>query len=155
MNLRLLLDDERGGVLVEAAITMALFIGLTFGVVEAGLVMWTLTGLQHGVEIAARCMTVVGASCTVNGTTYTCSTTSNGSPVVNVTNTQQCAAYYSYGVNPPSNIFTVRTPTSTPAPACGGNQVSASYTPPYLSILSSYFFKNASVTLQAQSCYPG
>jgi hypothetical protein len=58
MILKLLRDDTRGGSLVEFTVTVPFFLALMFGLVQAGLLLWTKTGLQHGVEVATRCASV-------------------------------------------------------------------------------------------------
>jgi Flp pilus assembly protein TadG len=126
MKLQLLRSDTRGASSIEFAATMPLFLALTFGTVEAGLLMWTELGLQHGVAVAARCASVNTTLCNSTG------------------NIQNVAAQNSFGLNPPPSTFTVTTP------ACG-NQVSASYS---FNLLTSYFFSAASLTLTARSCYP-
>ena len=44
--------------LVEFTVTLPLFLLLTFGMLQAGLLLYTQVGLQHGVEVAARCASV-------------------------------------------------------------------------------------------------
>jgi hypothetical protein len=58
MILKLLRDDTRGGTLVEFAVTVPVFLLLMFGLIQAGLLLWTKAGLQHGVEVATRCASV-------------------------------------------------------------------------------------------------
>jgi uncharacterized membrane protein len=72
MNLKRICHDERGATLVEAAITMPLFLSLTFGVLQAGLLLWTQAGLQHGVDMAARCATVNDAAVKAGASTSLC-----------------------------------------------------------------------------------
>ena len=50
MILKQLRDDTRGAVLVEFTVTVPFFLLLTFGLIQAGLLLWTQSGLQHGVE---------------------------------------------------------------------------------------------------------
>src|SRR5262245_31059915 len=133
MSLKLLAADTRGGTAVEFALTVPLFLMLTFGIVEAGWIMWNLLGLQHGVEMAARCYSV--GAMRYNGAITTCG---------NQSDTKAFASQQSYGLSPATSTFTVSTP------ACG-KQVSASYS---FSFLTSYFFAMPSLTLNARSCYP-
>ena len=148
MTQQRLWGDTRGAVLVEVSITISLFLALTFGVIQVGFLMWILSALQHGAEMAARCASasdaaiLAGQNLAVNPTNCY---NSNGNAVANQTSVQQYAAQQSYGLNPAPATFTVSTP------ACG-NEVSASYA---FSYLTSYFFSSASLTLSAQSCYPG
>ena len=58
MILKLLRDDTRGAALVEFTVTIPFFLLLTFGLIQAGLLLWTQAGLQHGVEVATRCASV-------------------------------------------------------------------------------------------------
>ena len=51
-------DDTEGSALVEFTVTLPLFLLLTFGLLQAGLLLYTQAGLQHGVETAARCASV-------------------------------------------------------------------------------------------------
>ncbi|GAC1421410.1 MAG: hypothetical protein NVSMB6_23100 [Burkholderiaceae bacterium] len=99
-----------------------------FGILECGLLLWTQLGLQHGVEMAARCASINKTAC---GSTNAI---------------QTYAAGQAYGLSIPSSTFTVQT---LPPPAdC--NQVSASYTYQYVSA----YFSSPAVTLSAQSCFP-
>ena len=98
---------------------------LAVGMTEAGVILWTQLGLQHGVEMAARCSSV--------------NTTLCGSPSA----IQNYAAERSLGVNPPASTFTVN------SPACG-IQVSANYTYQFVST----YFGAPSIVLTAQSCVP-
>jgi Flp pilus assembly protein TadG len=140
MSLTRLAGDTRGSTSVELAITVPLFMMLTFGIIEAGWMMWDLVGLQHGVEMAARCASV--RTMQYDGTMTTCADVNTG--VVNQSNVKSFASQQSYGVNPGTSTFTVSTP------ACG-KQVSASYS---FNFLTSYFFGLSSLTLNARSCYP-
>jgi Flp pilus assembly protein TadG len=126
MTFKRLSRDTQGSSSVEFAATMPLFLALTLGVVEVGLLMWIAVGLQHGVEMAARCASINTTLCN------------------NSTNIQNFAAQNAYGLNPPPSTFSVSTPSC-------GNQVSASYSFNYL---TTYIFPAASLTLTAQSCYP-
>ncbi len=60
--IRNVLHDERGGVIVENVITMWVFLLLTLGITQAGLIMWSAVGIQHGVQMAARCASVSDAA---------------------------------------------------------------------------------------------
>jgi len=55
MTQQRLWGDTQGAVLVEVSITISLFLALTFGVIQVGFLMWILSALQHGAEMAARC----------------------------------------------------------------------------------------------------
>ena len=58
MILKRLRDDTWGGTLVEFTVTLPFFLSLMFGLIQAGLLLWTQAGLQHGVEVATRCASV-------------------------------------------------------------------------------------------------
>jgi hypothetical protein len=58
MMLKLLRNDTWGGTFVEFTVTLPVFLLLMFGLVQAGLLLWTQAGLQHGVEMATRCASV-------------------------------------------------------------------------------------------------
>ena len=58
MKLKQMRDDTRGNALVEFTVTFPFFLALMFGLVQAGLLLYTQNGLQHGVEMAARCASV-------------------------------------------------------------------------------------------------
>jgi Flp pilus assembly protein TadG len=144
MKLKLIRDDTRGGTIVEYAVTMPLFLLLTFGLVQGGLLFWTQIGLQHGVEMAARCASVNYAALQTGSAT---SCFSMAPSAVTTSTVQSYAANNSYGLNLPASIFTVA-PLYTAM--CGintGNKVTASY--PFN--LVHYIF---SLTLNAKSCYP-
>ncbi len=119
-----LLPDIRGTAAIEFSITAPAFVLVLLGVIEGGLMLWTQLGLQHGVEMAARCASVNATLCGKS------------------TDIQAYAVQQTYGVNPPSSTFTV----TSPAPSCG-NSVSASYNFPVIPIFTA-------VTLTAQSCFP-
>jgi len=125
MMLRAVGRDTKGSAALEFALTAPLFFALVFGVIEAGLMVWVKLGLQHGVEMAARCASV---------NTTLCGT---------VTQIQTYASQQSYGLDPPPSNFTVS------VLACG-NQVSGQYTYTFLT----EFFPSESVSLTAQACFP-
>jgi Flp pilus assembly protein TadG len=118
-------SDVRGSSAVEFALTAPVFLMMVFGIIECGLLLWTQLGLQHGVEMAARCASIDAK---------TCGSTSD---------IQKYAAQKAYGLKPPSSIFTVSTP------ACG-SEVGASY--PVRFVVS--YFGAPSLTLKARSCFP-
>ena len=60
--IRRIIRDEQGSVIVENTITMLVFVLLTMGITQAGLIMWSAVGLEHGVEMAARCASVSDAA---------------------------------------------------------------------------------------------
>src|SRR4051812_43045531 len=103
MRLRDLYRDECGATLVEFTLVLTLFIGLTFGIIQAGLMLFTLVGLQHGVEMASRCaslsdiaMRYANLDPSVNSTQ--CYTT-NGDAAANSSTVKSFAANNSWGTN--------------------------------------------------------
>jgi Flp pilus assembly protein TadG len=125
MMLRQIYRDTRGATAVEFAMTAPVFIAMLFGIIQLGSLLWTQLGLQHGVEMAARCASV---NTTVCG---------------NTASIQNYAVGESFGLNPPASTFTVT------AASCG-NQVNANYTYQFLRA----YFPWPSLTLGARSCFP-
>ena len=124
--------------------SLTFFLLLTFGLIQAGLLLWTQAGLQHGVEVATRCASVK-YSANQLGLNTSCF---NVAPSA-VTNDiiKQYALDHSYGLVPSLSGFTVTPTLPTPGHACSTNigyEVTASA--PYN--LMNYIF---SVTLTATS----
>src|SRR5690242_4626170 len=63
-----LLADQSGAAAVELALTAPAFVLLLAGVLGCGLLMWTMLGLQHAVEMAARCATIDTTVCDTTST---------------------------------------------------------------------------------------
>jgi Flp pilus assembly protein TadG len=128
MRKKTLFKDRRGTSAVEFALTLPLFILMVLGVWQLGYGMWAQFGLQHGAEMATRCMAVNPTVC--------------GN--IDITGTQSYAASQSYGLNPSPTIFAVSTQVC-------GNQVSADYTvSPVVANIGSYNIP--ALTLHAQAC---
>ena len=163
MKLKQIRDDTRGNTLVEFSVTLPLFLLLMFGLVQAGLLLYTQNGLQHGVEVAARCASVNYAANQI-GLNTSCFTDPNtGIPTPSTviadnttfTTIKQYAAQNSWGIVPSSG-FTVNAP-----PIAGGTgkcgTISGTPVPGYVVSVSHlynlihYIF---SVTLTAESCFP-
>jgi Flp pilus assembly protein TadG len=148
MKIRQLHRDERGAVLIEFTVVLPLWLSLTFGVVQAGLMLWAQIGLQHGVESAARCASVSDIAIKYGGltkpTSCYASVSATATAATNAASVKSYAASNSYGLNPPASTFSV---SVNPANCTNGNLVTASY--PFTAI--TYLFKK---TLTAQSCYP-
>lgn len=118
-------NDQRGASAVEFALTMPVFLLMLLGVWQLCFGMWAQFALQHGVEMAARCMNVDPIKC---GTTT-------------IATTQVYAAEQSYSLNPSPSVFGVTTKTC-------GNQVTADYrVSPIIANLGMFAF-----TLHAQAC---
>jgi len=119
-----LLRDESGASALEFALTAPAFFLFIFGIIEAGLLFWTQTGIQHGAEMAARCASINSTLC----------------PNPNAITSY--AAQQSFGLTLSTSTFTHSTP------ACG-NQIDANYTfhwPP--------IFGLPSLNLTARACFP-
>ena len=163
MKLKQIRDDTRGGALVEAAVTMPIFLLLTFGLVQAGLLLYTLNGLQHGVEAAARCASVNYAANHVppSGLGQSCFVVSGAAvapSAVTATTIQQYAAQNSWGIVPASSTFTVDCPTNSGTTGCASSNNTCGTNPGYLVTVNhsynliNYIFKP--MTLTATSCFP-
>jgi Flp pilus assembly protein TadG len=141
-----LIRDTRGATLVEFTVTFPLFVLLMFGLLQAGLLLYTQLGLQHGVEVAARCASVNFAANRI-GLNQSCFAVAPNK--VTDTTIQQYAAQNSWGVIvPSSSTFTVTPPTS--GGVCGTNKGYV-VTVTHRYNLMNYIF---SVPLTATSCFP-
>jgi Flp pilus assembly protein TadG len=118
--------DRSGTSALEFGLTAPLFFAFLFGVMEFGLLMWTQVGMQHAVEVTARCATVNTTLCPANNPS-----------VITAYASQQA-----FGLSLPSSTF------SYSAAACG-NQVSASYQFQFPQILNL-----APLALTAVACFP-
>lgn len=123
--LRRLRRDQSGAVAMEMALTAPVFCLLIMGGCEIGYLFWNKFGLQRGVEMAARCAAVNITQCP------------------NDTATKNYAVVQTYGVNPPSSVFSVVTT------GCG-IQVTASRN---VQMISGSLGIPA-VTITARSCFP-
>ena len=118
--------DQRGATALEFALLAPVFVLLIFGIIALGMLFWTQVGLQHGVQMAARCASVNTVLCP-----------NNDPNAITAYATQQAL-----GLSLPPSTFAYS------VPACG-NQVSASYTFQFPTILNLN-----PLTLTAQSCFP-
>jgi Flp pilus assembly protein TadG len=162
MKLKQIRDDIRGNALVEFTVTLPLFSLIMFGVGQAGLLLYTQNGLQHGVEVAARCASVNYSAnqLNLNQSCFIVSGTAVAPSAVTNANIQNYAAQNSWGVVPSSSSFTVACPSgvSLGCSSAGTNYCdTASTIPGYLvsvrhryNLISSIF----SLTLIAESCFP-
>jgi Flp pilus assembly protein TadG len=148
MKLKQLRDDTQGAVIVEFTVTLAFFLALMFGIVQAGLILYTQAGMQHGVEVAARCASVNYAASKIplNQSCFTDPVTGTPTPsdvIKDPTIIENYAIKNSWG-------FTPTVVVTNGAAVCGGAkgyQVTATYTYDVLH----YIF---SVPLTATSCFP-
>ena len=148
--IRRIIRDEQGGVIVENTITMWVFLLLTMGITQAGLIMWSAVGLEHGVEMAARCASVsdaaIDAGFVPSTTTPTpCYSTSTKGATNNQSTVKAYAVSNSWGVGVPSSAFTVSSGSSGTC-ASPYNQVSSSYSKKLMNFLFS-------THLSPLSCY--
>ena len=161
MKLKQIRDDTRGNALVEFTFTFPFFLLLMFGLVQAGLLLYTQNGLQHGVEVAARCASV-NYSANQLGLNTSCLTDPNsGVPtpstvVGNTTYIQQYAAQNSWGIVPSSGFTVNAPPTAGGTGQCGTDSFGNSIPGYVVSVSHLYNLINYifSVTLTATSCFP-
>jgi Flp pilus assembly protein TadG len=151
--IRRIIRDEQGGAIIENTITMWVFLLLTMGITQAGLIMWSAVGIQHGVEMAARCASVSDAAIAAGlkpATTPTpCYDTNNLTGAANhVSKVQSYAASNSWGTGVPPSTFSVTAGTcASPLPS------SLVSTPnPYQLSLINFLFSGAKIS--PRSCYP-
>ena len=155
MIVKLIRDDTRGGTLVEFTVTIPLFLSLMFGLVQAGLLLFTSSGLQHGVERAARCASV-NYSANQLGLSQSCFSGVAPNAVTDTT-IKQYAVQSSWGLVPTSSNVTVHSPADSPPDANAKCGTGATAVPGYVVTISKsynlihYIF---SVTLNATSCFP-
>ena len=157
--IRRIIRDEQGSVIVENTITMLVFVLFTLGITQAGLIMWSAVGLEHGVEMAARCASVSDAAIDAGfvpstaiptlcpgwgGTLLPAYTTSTKGATNNQSTVEAYAVSQSWGVGVPLRAFTP--PPGSGACASPSNQVSSSYS----ETLMNYLF---SPHLSPLSCY--
>lgn len=116
--------DSSGVSAVEFALLAVPFFMMLFGLMEGGRLLWTQVGLQHAVEMAARCASINDTALCPNVPAY--------------------AATQAYGLQLPATVFTVSSGT------CGGTQVSANY---QFNVFTSYLGFTR-LNLSAQSCVP-
>jgi Flp pilus assembly protein TadG len=155
MRIKLMLNDMRGSSLIEFTVTFPLFLLLMFGIFQAGLLLFTYTGLQHGVERAARCASVNYAANQL-GLTQSCFAVAPSA--VTGTTIQQYAAQSSWGFVPSSTSFTVKCPRTSTTGCSNNNNTCATGLPGFLVSVTTqpislinYIF---SMTLTATSCFP-
>ena len=122
--------DVRGAAAIEFGLTAPFFFVAVFGIVNAGVVLWTQLGLQHGTEMASRCASVNTILCP------------DDNSVKNFARSQALGLY----LNP--SIFTI-----SPGD-CGGVQVSASYSHNIFGFVTWGGTPLLSIQLSARSCFP-
>ena len=119
MKLKQIRDDTRGGVIIEFTVTMGLFVLFTFGVVQAGLLLWTIVGLQHGVDMAARCASVNYSALRLGSPVKDVNSCFGVAPTAVTTDTiRNYAAANSLGIHPDFTGFLVTPTTHTTGGAC-------------------------------------
>jgi hypothetical protein len=159
MIVKLIRDDTWGATLVEFTVTFPFFLLLMFGLLQAGLLLYAQVGLQHGVEMAARCASVNYAAYKLNPPLDTSCFTdpvslvpTPSTVIADTTNAyiKQYAAKNSWGLGPPASSFTVDPPPPSGGGTCGAN-VGYVVTAQQQYNLMNYIF---SVPLTAESCFP-
>jgi len=121
-----LLACQHGGSAVENGLILTIFLGMLFGIINFGLVLWTQSSLLYAAEAAARCASV------------------------NATNCGSAGAVQTYALNEyMGQPLGGTNPFSYSATGCG-HTVSASYTYP----LSIPFYGTYSLPLSATACFP-
>ena len=160
MKLKQIRDDTRGNALVEFTVTFPFFIFLMFGLVQVGLLLYTQNGLQHGVEVAARCASV-NYSANQLGLSPSCFTDSGvavAPSAVTATTIQDYAAQNSWGIVPPYSSFTVDCPKNSGTTGCASSNNTCGINPGYLVTVNhsynllNYIFNPLKLT--ATSCFP-
>jgi Flp pilus assembly protein TadG len=144
MKLQQLYREEQGAALLEFTLIVPLLISLTFGLVQAGYMMWAQAGLQHAVAMAARCAAVSDLAQKADVSFHPATTNTpcyqlDGNATTNASSIKSYAADNSWGLNPDTSVFSV----NPGSPRCGV-MVTAEY--PFQLLFT--------VTLRAQSCYP-
>jgi Flp pilus assembly protein TadG len=150
--IRRFIRDEHGSAIVENTITMLVFVLLTMGITQAGLIMWSFVGLEHGVEMAARCASVsdaaIDAGLDWTSATYQyCYTTNTKGASHHTSTVKAYAASKSWGIGVASSAFSPPPSSGSCASPSPSNQVSSSYS----MTLMHYLF---SPHLSPMSCYP-
>ena len=56
--------SEGGSSTVELAIILSVFLSMLFGIVNTGIVLWTMASLHYAAETSARCAAVGSTGCT-------------------------------------------------------------------------------------------
>ena len=118
--------------MVELTLTLPVFLLLMFGLIQAGLLLWTKAGLQHGVEVAARCASVnysayrlgLNTSCfIVDGAAVAPSTVCSPNCASDTAKTyiEKYAAHKSFGLVPSFSSFTVTATLPTGGGLCPTN----------------------------------
>jgi Flp pilus assembly protein TadG len=117
---------ESGTAVLEQVIVMTALLGLLFGIINFGMVLWVQSSLYYSVESAARCASVNAATC--------------GSP--GAIQTYAWNQYFGQSVG-------ATNPFSYSASGCG-HTVSGNYT----YSLSIPLFGTYSIPLSATACFP-
>lgn len=123
--IRRLAREAEGASAVEFALTVPIFFILVFSIAQFGLFSWTQLGLQHAVDLSARCASLMHTTCPDEGST------------------QAYAADQAYGLDIDPSVFSVTKDT------CGQN-VTASYT----YTIAIPLLPSMQVPIAATSCFP-
>jgi Flp pilus assembly protein TadG len=145
MKLKELFSDTSGAAVVEFAIAVPYLVILIFGILGFGLLMYTQAGLQHSVEVAARC-----------GAVNQFIPPAFQNPKCNSTAHVQTYAQAQYWGLAPTPSFVANAPANNCTSNCcysvqvGTGATHLGYTFAFLGDA----FPGVSVTLNAQACYP-
>src|SRR5437016_2558775 len=63
VNPAVALRNDRGASAIEFALTAPVFFMTLIGLIQCSLLLWAQFGLQHGVEMAARCASINTSLC--------------------------------------------------------------------------------------------
>jgi Flp pilus assembly protein TadG len=131
----------RGNAAIEFALVLPAFLGIVFGTIEYGRLLWMWQGLQEVAQAGARCMAIRETSCASGGSYSSSSTT---------TYVENTAADWGITLSG-SNI------TLNNSATCGGtsgfSEVSLSTT--FTSVVPTIVkLPGAGSTLAASACYP-
>jgi Flp pilus assembly protein TadG len=130
-----LIEDRRGGALVETALILPVLLTLIFGVIDTGLLLWTQVSLNYAVGAAARCAAI---------NNNLCSPASSGAAIKTYA-LQQAAGIPSLT----TSNFTVVLPGASAICGNTNTQVSATYN--FTSMAQAWV--PYSLTLNATACY--
>jgi Flp pilus assembly protein TadG len=131
----------RGNAAIEFALVLPAFLGIVFGIVEYGRLLWTWQALQEVAAAGARCMAIREGSCASGGSYSSTSTT---------TYVENTAA--GWGVTLSASNITLNN-SATCGGTSGFSEVSLSTT--FTSVVPNIVLLPAGgSTLNASACYP-
>lgn len=140
--LRILGQAHGGTTAIEFALVAPAFLGLLFGTVEFGRLLWTEQALQETAIAGARCMAILQSACTAGGRYYSSANTT--------TYVQQVARQW--GVTLQTGDIQL-TPNASCGSTIGFSQVTitSSFTTPVPQIV---LLAAGGTSLSATACFP-